>query len=68
LNQYLVFVYGTLRRGSDGAMALRFPGAKFIADGSVSGKLYDLGSYPGLLTNKSGSLVKGEVYQVGAED
>jgi gamma-glutamylcyclotransferase (GGCT)/AIG2-like uncharacterized protein YtfP len=61
MNKHLVFVYGTLRRGSAGAMSIRFPNSKFIADATVSGGLYDLGAYPGLLSNESNSLVIGEV-------
>jgi gamma-glutamylcyclotransferase (GGCT)/AIG2-like uncharacterized protein YtfP len=67
LNTHLVFVYGTLRRGSERAMSIRFPPAKFIAEGNVRGTLFDLGAYPGLLANENGSLVKGEVYQVDDE-
>ena len=65
--KHLVFVYGTLRRGSAGAMAIRFPNSKFIADAKVSGSLYDLGAYPGVLLNESNSLVIGEVYEVDDE-
>ena len=64
MNKHLVFVYGTLRRGSARAMLIRFPGSKFIAEAKVSGSLYDLGSYPGLLLDESNSLVIGEVYEV----
>jgi gamma-glutamylcyclotransferase (GGCT)/AIG2-like uncharacterized protein YtfP len=64
MNKHLVFVYGTLRRGGAGAMSIRFPSSKFIADAKVSGSLYDLGAYPGLLVNESNSLVTGEVYEV----
>jgi gamma-glutamylcyclotransferase (GGCT)/AIG2-like uncharacterized protein YtfP len=64
MNTHLVFVYGTLRSGSPGAMTIRFPAARFLSDASVSGRLYDLGTYPGLLTSESSSLVKGEIYQV----
>lgn len=67
MNKHLVFVYGTLRRGGAGAMSVRFPGAKFIADAEVSGSLYDLGAYPGLLLKESGSTVIGEVYEVDEE-
>lgn len=67
LNKHLVFVYGTLRRGSARAMSIRFPDSKFIADAKVSGRLYDLGAYPGLLLNESDSLVIGEVYEVDDE-
>jgi gamma-glutamylcyclotransferase (GGCT)/AIG2-like uncharacterized protein YtfP len=67
MNKHLVFVYGTLRRGSAGAMSIRFPDSKFVADAEVSGSLYDLGSYPSLLLDESNSLVMGEVYEVGDE-
>jgi gamma-glutamylcyclotransferase (GGCT)/AIG2-like uncharacterized protein YtfP len=67
MNKHLVFVYGTLRRGAARAMSIRFPNSKFIADAKVSGSLYDLGGYPGLLLNESNSLVIGEVYEVGDE-
>jgi gamma-glutamylcyclotransferase (GGCT)/AIG2-like uncharacterized protein YtfP len=64
MNKHLVFVYGSLRRGGAGAMSLRFPDSKFIAEAKVGGSLYDLGAYPGLLLSESDSLVTGEVYEV----
>lgn len=67
MNQHLVFVYGTLRRGCARSMSVRFPNSKFIADAKLSGSLYDLGAYPGLLLDESNSLVIGEVYEVDDE-
>lgn len=67
MSKHLVFVYGTLRRGGAGAMSIRFPDSEFIADAKVSGSLYDLGAYPGLLLNESDSPVVGEVYEVDDE-
>jgi len=67
MNKHLVFVYGTLRRGGARTMSVRFPNSKFIADAKVSGSLYDLGAYPGLLLNESNSSVVGEVYEVDDE-
>ena len=67
MNKHLVFVYGTLRRGGAGAMSMRFPDAKFIADAKASGSLYDLGAYPGLILDESNSSVMGEVYEVDDE-
>lgn len=67
MNKHLVFVYGTLRRGGAGAMSIRFPDSKFIAEAKVSGGLYDLGAYPGLLLDESNSSVVGEVYEVDDE-
>jgi len=49
MNNHLVFVYGTLRRGGAQAMSTKFSNSKFIAEAKVTGSLYDLGSYPGLL-------------------
>lgn len=64
MKKHLVFVYGTLRSGSPRAMLSRFPTSEFIADAKVSGRLYDLGPYPGLIVDESGSLAVGEVYGV----
>jgi gamma-glutamylcyclotransferase (GGCT)/AIG2-like uncharacterized protein YtfP len=67
LNKHLVFIYGTLRRGSARAMSISFPNSEFIADAKVSGSLYDLGPYPGLILNESSPSVIGEVYEVDDE-
>jgi gamma-glutamylcyclotransferase (GGCT)/AIG2-like uncharacterized protein YtfP len=48
-------------------MSIRFPNSKFVAEAKVSGSLYDLGAYPGLLLNESNALVIGEVYEVDDE-
>jgi gamma-glutamylcyclotransferase (GGCT)/AIG2-like uncharacterized protein YtfP len=67
MSKHLVFVYGSLRGGSARSMSLRFPKSKFVADARVKGNLYDLGPYPGLRLNGSGSWVVGEVYEVDDE-
>lgn len=67
MNKHLVFLYGTLRHGSAGAMSIRFPQSKFIAGARVNGRLFDLGAYPGLLAGESSSPVVGEVYEVDDE-
>ena len=64
LTRHRVFVYGSLRRGNAGAMSVRFPEARFVADGQVRGRLYDLGAYPGLLLDDSELRAIGEVYEV----
>ena len=64
MHKHLVFVYGTLRSGCALSMSARFPSSKFIADAQVSGRLYDLGQYPGLLLDESDSTVIGEVFEV----
>src|SRR4051812_34926181 len=64
MNKHLVFVYGTLRQGGLRAMPDIFPDSKFIGQANVSGRLYDLGPYPGLLLDKPNSSVIGEVYEI----
>ena len=58
-----VFVYGTLRRG--GTHHWRMDGAEFIAHGTIRGRMYRFGWYPGLIADENGGPVSGEVYQVG---
>jgi gamma-glutamylcyclotransferase (GGCT)/AIG2-like uncharacterized protein YtfP len=67
MNKHLIFVYGTLRQGGLRAMPTIFPGAKFLGQANVSGSLYDLGAYPGLLLDDSTSSVIGEVYEIDDE-
>ena len=67
MNKHLVFVYGSLRRGSASAMSAKFPDALSIGDGKVRGRLYDLGAYPGLQLDDSAALVTGELYEVTDE-
>jgi gamma-glutamylcyclotransferase (GGCT)/AIG2-like uncharacterized protein YtfP len=61
----LVFVYGTLRRG--GSNHFRMAGAHAIADGSITGRLYRIDWYPGIVLDPAGDEIRGEVYQVGPE-
>jgi len=48
-------------------MSIRFPNSKFVAEATVSGSLYDLGAYPGLLLDEAKAPVIGEVYEVDDE-
>jgi gamma-glutamylcyclotransferase (GGCT)/AIG2-like uncharacterized protein YtfP len=48
-------------------MSIRFPKSRLIAEAKVNGRLYDLGPYPGLVSDESNSLVAGEVYEVDDE-
>jgi gamma-glutamylcyclotransferase (GGCT)/AIG2-like uncharacterized protein YtfP len=61
----LVFVYGTLRRG--GSNHFRMAGAEFIADGSITGRMYRIDWYPGIVLDPAGDEIRGEVYSVGPE-
>jgi len=59
----LLFVYGTLKSRAAAHRLLR--GARFVADGSTTGVLYDLGAYPGLTRRASnGKRVHGELYEL----
>lgn len=59
----LVFVYGTLRRG--GSNDFRMAGAEFISSGTITGRMYRIDWYPGLVLGEPGDEIHGEVYSVG---
>lgn len=62
----LLFVYGTLRRHSQHEMA-RFleRSGRFLGSAQLSGRLFDLGSYPGLLPPETESdLVRGDLFEL----
>lgn len=64
MGEYL-FVYGTLR--SDLASAETrslLTGVKRVSAATVRGKLYDLGGYPGLILDRDGELIVGEVLEL----
>jgi gamma-glutamylcyclotransferase (GGCT)/AIG2-like uncharacterized protein YtfP len=65
----LLFVYGTLRRGSRSLMAERLAGeATFVGEGTVSGRLFDTGAYPACIpTADPSERVHGEVFALRAE-
>jgi gamma-glutamylcyclotransferase (GGCT)/AIG2-like uncharacterized protein YtfP len=58
----LVFVYGTLRRG--GSNHFRMAGAEFVAQGTITGRMYRIDWYPGLVLDDAGDEIHGEVYWV----
>jgi len=65
-DQQHLFVYGTLRREFNHPLARRLARqAHFIGQGSVPGRLYDLGDYPGLVpASTAGEQVLGDVYHL----
>ncbi|MDB5965035.1 MAG: gamma-glutamylcyclotransferase [Polaromonas sp.] len=64
-----VFVYGTLRRGEMRDINLLRPAPQWVGHGQVTGTLYDLGHYPGVVLGEGADhhTVHGEVYAIGAE-
>jgi gamma-glutamylcyclotransferase (GGCT)/AIG2-like uncharacterized protein YtfP len=62
----LLFVYGTLRRGSDHPLARRLAAhARWVGGATAAGRLYDLGSYPGLTeAGTPGECARGDVYDL----
>jgi gamma-glutamylcyclotransferase (GGCT)/AIG2-like uncharacterized protein YtfP len=67
---YRLFVYGSLRSGLHNSIYTHIS-RYFVLDGmgSVQGKLYDLGQYPGAVHTTEESFITGEVYHIAqAED
>ena len=59
-----IFVYGTLRRDPSHEMFhLLAKYGRFVGDATVSGRLFDLGEYPGMVRSDTGEVV-GELYEV----
>ncbi len=65
VDSQLVFIYGTLRRG--GSNDFRMAGAEFITRGTITGRMYRIDWYPGLVLDEAGGEIHGEVYAVGPE-
>ena len=64
MSEYL-FVYGTLRRGLPLYHYLDTTRARFVGEGRIVGRLFDLGEYPGATPDpKRFSTVKGEVHEL----
>jgi len=60
-----LFVYGTLRRGQPLYPHLDADKARFIGEGRIVGRLFDLGEYPGATPDpKRFSTVRGEVHEL----
>jgi gamma-glutamylcyclotransferase (GGCT)/AIG2-like uncharacterized protein YtfP len=60
-----LFAYGTLMRGFHEAWQDKFQ-AKLIGQGTIRGRLYDLGDYPGarVASTSSDDFVTGELYEL----
>ena len=58
-----VFVYGTLRRGEANDINRLLPAPRFVGLAQISGAMYHLGAYPGVVLGPLGAVV-GEVYAI----
>jgi gamma-glutamylcyclotransferase (GGCT)/AIG2-like uncharacterized protein YtfP len=59
-----LFVYGTLKSGSNHEFAVRLRQAsEFISAGRVQGSLYRIAHYPGWVEDSSGGWVTGEIWR-----
>lgn len=65
MNSEILFVYGTLRRG--GSNHFRMNGGLYLGSGFVMGRLFRVDWYPGLLLDRDGGEVFGDVYEVAPE-
>src|SRR5262245_24054970 len=65
-NCRFLFVYGTLRKGSNHPMSdFLAAHARFVACGSTKGRVLDLGSYPGVVEAESPhDWVNGDVFEL----
>lgn len=60
-----IFVYGTLRKMvNQEKHALMSPFCHFVCTGYCLGKLYEIDKYPGLVLDKSGLEILGEIYKI----
>ncbi|MBU0590518.1 MAG: gamma-glutamylcyclotransferase [Gammaproteobacteria bacterium] len=58
-----VLVYGTLRRGDVRDINRLAPAPCFVGMGTITGVMYHLGSYPGVMLGRGGEVL-GEVYAI----
>jgi gamma-glutamylcyclotransferase (GGCT)/AIG2-like uncharacterized protein YtfP len=64
---FLLFVYGTLKRG--GVRHVHLAGQRFLGEAVTLPRyaLIDLGDYPGMVSVEDGQAVHGELYEVSRE-
>ena len=64
-NKQYIFVYGTLKRSVANPVGLMMrPHVAYVAEAIIAGRLYDLGPFPGLVLENSGTAVYGELYEI----
>lgn len=70
IQERYVVVYGTLRRSGSNDINLRKPAPRYVGTASLTGTLFDLGPYPGLILGSAEEVpevvvtVVGEVYAI----
>jgi gamma-glutamylcyclotransferase (GGCT)/AIG2-like uncharacterized protein YtfP len=64
MKDYL-FVYGTLRKRFDLKLKDRVAdGLRYVGQAKIGGTMYDIGKYPGVVKDRSGREVIGDVFEV----
>lgn len=65
---HAVFVYGTLLAGQPNDIRKMLQILVFLGDGCISGRLYCLGDYPGVVLDEHGAaVVRGELYGISGQ-
>lgn len=60
-----LFVYGTLRRGFPLHQHVQNAALEFLGEGSIQGRLYDLGEFPGAVaTSSPDEEIRGELFRL----
>lgn len=64
-----VFVYGTLRAGevndlNQAATRHDIAAPTLLGTGTIAGRLYDFGTYPGLVLDAAAGAVAGDIYEI----
>jgi putative glutamine amidotransferase len=69
MNDELLFVYGTLRPGCAPASVTPLVSRmRLLSDATIRGKMYDIGSYPGVTLDDSAGLIHGVVLMDATEE
>jgi putative glutamine amidotransferase len=68
MNDDLLFVYGTLRPGcAPASVAPLVSQMRVLSEGTLRGRMYDIGSYPGVVPDESAELIHGVILSGAAE-
>jgi KipI family sensor histidine kinase inhibitor len=67
MSNTVIFVYGTLKQGEAQELGAFKPTPRFLGEGWMQGRLYNLGHCPGMVLDSAGSPVWGEVYEIDSD-